>query len=87
MHRIYIYLKIFKLYQSGSALRKSLDPDRCSRCVTPVYALLYIDLYLFTQGRGGVNWREGKGRLVHGEGQKYQHDCLYLQSINSIKHQ
>ncbi len=46
------------------------------------------DLYLFTKGGGGeVNWREGRGALLYKRGQKYQNDRLYLQSINSIKHQ
>jgi hypothetical protein len=36
-------------------------------------------------GRGGQ--REGRGATVHKRGRKYQHDRLYLQSINSIKHQ
>ncbi len=34
-----------------------------------------------------VNWREGRGALVYKWGRKYQHDWLYLQSINSIKRQ
>ncbi len=49
----------------------------------------YMPLYLFTQGRGGggedVNQWEVRGVLVHMRGRKYQHDWLYLQSINSIK--
>ncbi len=31
--------------------------------------------------------REGRGATVHKRGRKYQRDWLYLQSINSIKHQ
>ncbi len=37
-----------------------------------------------------MNWREGRGTIVHKTGSKYQHNwlyCTYLQSINSIKHQ
>jgi len=61
-----------------------------TQCMTPVYALHitptpppsvthcteWIDLYLFTQGRGGgkVNWREGRVAPVHKRGRKYQHD-------------
>ncbi len=48
----------------------------------------YIPLYTFTQGRGeGGRWtsEKVKGALVHKRGQTYQHDWLYLQSINSIK--
>ncbi len=37
-------------------------------------------------GGGGLNWREGRAALVHKRGRKYQHDWLYLQSINSVKH-
>jgi hypothetical protein len=37
----------------------------------------------------GEMWTNEKvrGALVHTRGRKYQHDWLYLQSINSIKHQ
>jgi hypothetical protein len=42
-----------------------------------------IDLYLFTQGRGEVNWREGRGgAIVYMRGRKYHHIGLHLQSIN-----
>ncbi len=38
-------------------------------------------------GGGGDRWTRQKvrGALVHKRGRKYQHDWLYLQSINSIK--
>ncbi len=48
-----------------------------------------IRVYLFTQGRGGgESWtrEKVKGATVHKAGSKYQHDWLYLQSINSNKH-
>ncbi len=41
-------------------------------------------VYLFTQGRGGELIRElHRGAIVHKAGRKYQHDVVYLQSINS----
>jgi hypothetical protein len=51
----------------------------------------YTGTYLFIQGgggRGGELTREkSRGAMLHKAGRKYQHDGLYLQSINSIKHQ
>ncbi len=46
-------------------------------------------VYLFTQGKGGgAGWTREKvrGATVQKAGQKYQHDGLYPQSINSDKH-
>ncbi len=46
--------------------------------------------YLLTQGRRRGGWltsEKVRGALVHKKGRKYQHDWLYLRSINSIKHQ
>jgi hypothetical protein len=42
---------------------------------------------LWEGGRGGGCQREGRRATVHKRGRKYQHDWLYLQAINSIKHQ
>ncbi len=51
----------------------------------------YPCMYLFTQERGGGGeiGEQLRGALVHKRGRKYQHDWLwlYLQPINSIKHQ
>jgi hypothetical protein len=54
----------------------------------------YIPVYLFTQGRGGGGGGGGRwpsekvrGAIIHKRGRKYQHDWLYLQSINSFIHQ
>ncbi len=48
-------------------------------------------LYEYTPGwrGGGGRWTSEKfrGALVHKSGRKYQHNWLYLQSINSIRHQ
>ncbi len=48
----------------------------------------FMPLYLFTheKGRRGED-NQVRRALVHKRGRKYQHDRLYLQSINSIKHQ
>jgi hypothetical protein len=57
----------------------------------PPYTLfmwLYT-VYLFTQGRGGRRVepeRRGERQQFAELGRKYQHDWLYLQSINSYKH-
>jgi hypothetical protein len=42
--------------------------------------------YTFTLGMGGGQ-RERRGATEHKRGRKYQHEWLYIQSINSIKHQ
>ncbi len=43
---------------------------------------------LIHTGKGGELTRERvRGSMLHKAGSKYQHDWLYLQSINSIKHQ
>jgi hypothetical protein len=59
----------------------------------PPYTLhsvyVYI-VYLLTQGRGRGRESEPEGRLKGQQftkpGRKYQHDWLYLQSINSDNH-
>ncbi len=47
----------------------------------------YHCTYSHREGGGGVRWTSEKvrGALLHKRGWKYQHDWLYLQSINSIK--
>ncbi len=49
-------------------------------------AYLWYLLYVYF-GKGGGGQREGRGVLVHKTGRKYQHDWLYLLSMNSFKHQ
>jgi hypothetical protein len=48
-------------------------------------------LYAYSYREGGMggelNREKVRGAIVHKAGRKYQHDWLYLQSINSIKHQ
>jgi hypothetical protein len=51
-----------------------------SHCVRVQYT------YSHKGGGGRANKREGRGAIIHKSGRKYQHDWLYLQSINSIKH-
>ncbi len=55
------------------------------------HCLVYVcTVYLFTQGRGGGVEIEPERRLERQKftklGRKYQHDWLYLQSLNSDKH-
>jgi len=39
------------------------------------------------EGGGGMCTSDKvRGALVHKRGGQYQHECLYLQSINFIKH-
>jgi hypothetical protein len=47
---------------------------------------MYLQYSLHKEGGGEVNlkWSEGKGALVYMKSRKYQHDWLYLQSINSL---
>jgi hypothetical protein len=52
--------------------------------------IMYVLYVYFGKGEGkggGGGQREGSGETVHKRGRKYQHDCLDLQSKNSIKHQ
>ncbi len=55
------------------------------------YTLFTCTQYTYSRregGRGGELTREKvRGTMVHKAGRRYQHDWLYLQSINSIKHQ
>ncbi len=54
----------------------------------PIHNVYLYTVHLFTQGRGGELTREKvSGAIVHKAGRKYLHNWLYLQSINSIKHQ
>jgi hypothetical protein len=49
-----------------------------------VYSIL---IHTRKGGRGRViPERRGEGQQFTKSGRKYQHDCLYLQSINSDKH-
>ncbi len=54
--------------------------------VTVLYACIQ---YAYSQGkgRGELTREKVRGAIVHKAGRKYQHDWLYLQSLNSIKHQ
>jgi hypothetical protein len=53
---------------------------------TYVYTVYTILLHT---GKGGGRVeiiREVRGTMLHKAGRKYEHDSLYLQSINSVKH-
>ncbi len=54
-----------------------------------VVSLTALTVHLLSEGGrgGGGGQREGRGATVHNRGRKFRHDYLYLQSINSIKHQ
>ncbi len=54
---------------------------------TATHCLYILYVYFVKGGRGGGGQREGRGATVHKRGRKYQQELLYLQSINSIKHQ
>jgi hypothetical protein len=63
----------------------------------PIPPPLFYTLYeyipgpiLIHAGKGGGGWWtsvKGRGAIVHKRGRKYQHEWLYLQSLNSIKRQ
>jgi hypothetical protein len=76
-----------------SSSKKSLPVFICLRPRTPYplsHTVYVYTVYLFTRERGEGAW----GELHHRDrergnsslGRKYQHDLLYLQSINSDKH-
>ncbi len=57
----------------------------------PVHTVYVNTVHTYSHregGEGGELTREKvRGAIVHNAGRKYQHDWLYLQSINFIKHQ
>ncbi len=53
----------------------------------PLYIKCLLIQYSHREGGGELNKREEeRGKQFTKLGQKYQHDGLYLQSINSYKH-
>jgi hypothetical protein len=76
------FMRFILFYSSSGENAKVHIPS-----LTHVYV---YTVYLFTQGRGEggrveTEWRL-EGQQFTNLGQKYQHDWLYLQSINSDKH-
>ncbi len=89
-------------YKERSSFLKNLPVKEFGgRCLSvwgppPLCYTLYNYKYIpitypctFSQREGGGRSTSEKvrGALVHKRGRKYQHGWLYLQSINSIKHQ
>ncbi len=56
------------------------------RCNIVLYEYMYPCTYSHREVGGGGRWtsKKDRGALVHKKGRKYQHDWLYLQSINYI---
>ncbi len=87
------YLK--KLTCKGTLLQVFYLPEALSPPMTPcppLHTEFYHTVYFFTHGRGDGgeltrDWEKVRGAIVHKAGRKYQHDWLYLQPVNSIKHQ
>ncbi len=81
-----------------SSSKKSPVEGLCGRCLYvwgpwnstphPSHTVYVHTVYLFTQKRGGeLKQREGyRGKSSQRWVEKYQHDLLYLQLINSDKH-
>ncbi len=55
----------------------------------PPLHTVYVSTYSHRErGEGGeLTSEKVRGTMLHKAGRKYLHDWLYLQSINSIKHQ
>ncbi len=66
-------------FTHGPNLYKDTKPYVCTVCRYSTYS--------HREGPGGSGGGELTREQVRGAGRKYQDDCLYLQSINSIKHQ
>jgi hypothetical protein len=61
----------------------------CKGTFRQVYTRIQYSILIHTgKGEGReLTSEKVRGAIVHKAGQKYQHDSLSLQSINSIKHQ
>ncbi len=53
----------------------------------PPYTMYTCIQHIYSHRERGGGRANQRGALVHKAGRKYQHDCLYPQSINSIKNQ
>ncbi len=75
--------QVFYLYEAPSPpMTPYCTPTPLTHCLC-VYSLF---IHTGKGGRCGELTREKiRGAIVHKAGRKYQHDWLYLQSINSIK--
>ncbi len=70
-----------------------LSEARAPHTHTHLHTVYVYTVYLFIQGSGegggggGLPRENVRGAIVHKAGRKYQQDGMYLQSINSMKHQ
>jgi hypothetical protein len=84
--------------QNVIILKNLPETGLCGRCLSlwgpeprtsPLICCIRVSVYLFTQGKGGGGRlepkRRGEGQQFTKLGRKYQHDWLYLQSLNSEK--
>ncbi len=75
-----VYITTQHPHTHGVPTPMGCTPQPHTACLHILYVLLWEG------GRGGGGQREVRGATVHKKIRKYQHDWLYLQSINSIKH-
>jgi hypothetical protein len=79
-----LFLKNWPVKGFGGRCLSVLGPrSPVTHCINTVY----IPVLAHTGKEGGSTSEKVKRPLVHKKSRKYQHDWLYLQSINSIKHQ
>jgi hypothetical protein len=72
--------KVVHTVKGAGTYAAKVSLEELHKIAVHVRAVLYtvecIDLYLFTQGRGGVNWREGRGVLVYKGSKTNMTDCI-----------
>jgi hypothetical protein len=74
--------QVFYLSEAPSSSYDTIPPPLHT---VHVYTVLYT--YSHREGRGELTKEKVRGAIFHKANRKYQHDRLYLQSVNSIKHQ
>jgi hypothetical protein len=74
-----------QMFYLSEVLRPALSYDPPPTHCIRVYTIQYT--YSHREGGEELTREKVRGAIVHKAGRKYQHDLLYLQSLNSVKHQ